>query len=429
MALLDSVGFPPEHAYRRAVETPINLLPWIARTYSLPPLTSADVPEGAEPLQHMLAWLRSAARDHQTAVPPNRHHMEVQFDPICRRLAHARVKLCVGPRATDRQYWLKGAWMPTKILFDGLPEPARRQGRQARVGLFPKKESRVGVQFQAEVPDWDGGAGDGCDADATREAGVKLFPGPCASGDEALDFFGPGPLPAGAAGEALTTGLGLRTMGAYDAQGWTSLEHNLFAEGLRTSWKKDFASIAQTVRAGGGNKTVRQCVGYYYNVWKQGCTCSKHAPNKHCVFHGQPETSQSESGAAGGDGGGAEAWATGGGDGAWTGADATADSRRAAKTAQRQAKNANRISKHPEKALANVRPQAVPVVVAAPTGIGEELERKAVVQRQARDLQETLEWLRSIGPCVDSIVVKGSRVRESHALMRLTRARQVLWGK
>ena len=76
-----------------------------------------------------------------------------------------------------------------------------------------------------------------------------------------------------------------------------------------------------------------------------------------------------------------------------------------------------------------MRPQAVPVVVAAPTGVGEELERRAAVQRQARDLQETLEWLRSIGPCVDSIVVKGSRVRESRALMRLTRARQVLWGK
>ena len=417
MALLDAVGFPPEHAYRRPAETPINLLPWIARTYSLPPLTSADVPEGAQALRHMLAWLRSAARDHQTAVPPNRHHMEVQFDPICRRLAHARVKLCVGPRASDRQYWLKGAWMPTKILFDGLPEPARRRGRTSAEGLFPKKESRVGAQFQAEVPEW-GGPPPKTAAAVPRLEGVKLYPGARGAEPEALEFFGPGPLPFESS--ALSQGLGLGSMGIFDADGWKTLEHHLFAEGLRTSWKKDFAAIAQRIREGGGNKTVQQCVGYYYNVWKQGCSCTKRAPNKHCIFHGQPETSQSESGAGGGEGEGGGKGARGAG---------TADSGRAAAQNARQAKNANRISKHPERAPANVRPRALPVTLTAPSDVGEELEQQAAVRRQVGQLRETLEWLRGIGPCVDSIVVKGSRVRESRASMRLTRARQVLWGK
>ena len=253
---------------------------------------------------------------------------------------------------------------------------------------------------------------------ALRLEGVKLYPGVRGAEPEALEFFGPGPLPFESS--ALSQGLGLGSMGIFDADVWKTLEHHLFAEGLRTSWKKDFSAIAQRIREGGGNKTVQQCVGYYYNVWKQGCSCTKRAPSKHCVFHGQPETSQSESGAGGGEGEGGGKGGRGAG---------TAHSGRAAAQNARQAKNANRISKHPERAPANVRPRALPVTLTAPSDVGEELEQQAAARRQAHQLRETLEWLRGIGPCVDSIVVKGSRVRESRASMRLTRARQVLWGK
>jgi hypothetical protein len=64
-------------------------------------------------------------------------------------------------------------------------------------------------------------------------------------------------------GEAAAEGLGMHRIGAADGWDWSLAEVAAFAAAYER-YGRNFASISAAVVT----KSVRRCVGFYYNVWK-----------------------------------------------------------------------------------------------------------------------------------------------------------------
>ena len=368
LAILDNLGVPQDSPYRQHPN--INTLPWVVRTYALKPLDESDNPLNVDPLVHMLVWLRQAARNPKKVVPPDKHIMEFQFDPTCRRLAHARHAVCREKDADDlkKRYWLRGYWMPKRLIFDGYPQGPPPK---PKASLYPHRESRVGAAYQAVVPDRATGETEPASAIARKE-GTRLWPVQNLGADnEWLDFFGP--TPDRSSNSALLDGLGVKHMGIYDSEDWTAGEHQAFVKAFREGPKKNFKVIAEKVMAAGGSKDMRRCVGYYYNVWKQGCCCSKKGEEfKTCVFHRNEDYREMSPSLTG-------------------------------------------------TSLGSVMDKPLRTPKRSDAGPG---DRNATLR-----LKEMLDWLKGIGPNAKSLSSeeKGRKVRESIQSTRMYRARQKLW--
>lgn len=67
--------------------------------------------------------------------------------------------------------------------------------------------------------------------------------------------------------ELISNALGMHRIGAADGQDWSLLEVASFAAAFER-YGRDFRAVASAVNT----KSVRRCVGFYYNVWKV-CVC------------------------------------------------------------------------------------------------------------------------------------------------------------
>ena len=116
-----------------------------------------------------------------------------------------------------------------------------------------------------------------------------------------------------------------------------------------------------------------RCVGYYYNVWKQGCCCSKKGEEfKTCVFHRNEDYREMSPSLTG-------------------------------------------------TSLGSVMDKPLRTPKRSDAGPG---DRNATLR-----LKEMLDWLKGIGPNAKSLSSeeKGRKVRESIQSTRMYRARQKLW--
>jgi hypothetical protein len=71
--------------------------------------------------------------------------------------------------------------------------------------------------------------------------------------------------------EQISNALGMHRIGAADGQDWSLLEVASFAAAFER-YGRDFRAVASAVNT----KSVRRCVGFYYNVWKV-CVCVCHS--------------------------------------------------------------------------------------------------------------------------------------------------------
>ena len=108
----------------------------------------------------------------------------------------------------------------------------------------------------------------------TRRPPPLLLPPPWPGSREGAAARGTRAALAGAAsleimavvGEAAAQGLGMHRIGAADGWDWSLTEVATFAAAYER-YGRNFASISAAVHT----KSVRRCVGFYYNVWKVRC--------------------------------------------------------------------------------------------------------------------------------------------------------------
>ena len=197
-------------------------------------------------LSNVCDWVRHLAKSPHSALMD---YKNLDEDVYKVKQALQRLRLVRQEGMLNRRKGLRPPSMAALTLVRPYQSTGAVNRGEEGDGHFPRRISRVGEAYQASIPEVLSSP-----ETSDREEPLCVWP---LSGLQESKLLSKGCK----AVDALSL---LTDPVNYD---WSREEYKAFKSGLQTHGK-DFASISNVIGKCEGNKTPKQCVAFYYQVWK-----------------------------------------------------------------------------------------------------------------------------------------------------------------